>query len=121
MVNIRYDDKDFSFVNVCAPNTVAERTDFFKRLSTWTNQLTCNKENMVLAGDFNCLLDHDNTGHKSVHILKRVIQDLDLTDMWRNLNTEPGYTWCDGDDVPKSRIDGSSGVYGQVVPVEIAQ
>ena len=104
-VNIRYDDKDFSFVNVYAPNTAAERTDFFKRLSTWTNQLTCNKEKMVLAGDFNCLLDHDSTGDQSVHILKCVIQNLDLIDMWRNLNTEPGFTWCDGDDVPKSRID----------------
>ena len=38
LVNIRYDDTIFTFVNVYAPNTDAERTYFFKRLSIWTNQ-----------------------------------------------------------------------------------
>ena len=28
-----------------------------------------------------------------------------MLDVWRNMNTEPGFTWCDGEDVPKSRID----------------
>ena len=105
LVNIRYDDKDFSFVNIYAPNNATERTDFFKRVSTWTNQYTCNKENMILAGDFNCLLDSDSNGDKSIHTLKNVIKGLDLLDVWRNLNVEPGFTWCDGEDVPKSRID----------------
>ena len=105
LVNIRYDDKDFSFVNIYAPNNATERTDFFKRVSTWTNQYTCNKENTILARDFNCLLDSDSNGDKSVHTLKNVIKGLDLLDVWRNMNTEPGFTWCDGEDVPKSRID----------------
>ena len=106
LINFKYDEKDFTVVNVYAPNNTKDRIDFFKRVKTWTNQLTCNKENILIAGDFNCILDNStNNSDKSSHVLKTVLNDLDLIDLWSTLKTEPGYTWCDGTNTPKSRID----------------
>ena len=28
-----------------------------------------------------------------------------MIDLWSTLKTDPGYTWCDGTNTPKSRID----------------
>ena len=106
LINFKYDEKDFTIVNVYAPNNTKDRIDFFKRVKTWTNQLTCNKENILIAGDFNCILDNStNNSDKSCHVLKNVLNDLDLIDLWSTLKREPGYTWCDGTNTPKSRID----------------
>ena len=106
LINFKYDEKDFTVVNVYPPNNTKDRIDFFKRVKIWTNQLTCNKENIQIAGDFNCILDNStNNSDKSSHVLKSVLNDLDVIDLWSTLKTEPGYTWCDGTNTPKSRID----------------
>ena len=106
LINFKYDEKDFTVVNVYAPNNTKDRIDFFKRVKTWTNQLTCNKENILIVGDFNCILDNStNNTDKSSHVLKTVLNDLDLIDLWSTLKTDQGYTWCDGTNTPKSRID----------------
>ena len=104
LINFQYDDKKITIVNAYAPNNVKERIDFFKRVKTWTNQLTCNKENILIAGDMNCTLDNitKNTDRSS-HTLKKLLDDLDLIDLWPNFKTDPGFTctWCDGMNTPK--------------------
>ena len=106
MINFLYDDKKFTVVNAYAPNNVKERIYFFKRVKTWTNQLTCNKENILIAGDMNCTLDNIiKSTDRSSHTLKTLLDDLDLIDLWPAFKTDQGFTWCDGMNTPKSRID----------------
>ena len=43
---------------------------------------------------------------KSSRILQELLDYLDVKDLWRQVNPDKeGFTWCDGDNIPKSRID----------------
>ena len=81
LVNIRYEENVFTLVNIYAPNQIKERCDFFKRISSWCNQYTINKENFVIGGDFNCDLDNENNTDKSVNTLRQFIDDFQQIDV----------------------------------------
>ena len=77
---------------------------FFKKLKTFISQNTTNDSAVLLCGDMNCCQNrvHD----KSFSKLKDITTFLDLKDVW--LETHPllnGYTWCNANDLPTSRID----------------
>ena len=104
LVNVKYEDSSFTIVNIYAPNNEDSRIDFFKRMSTYISNYSIDVSNIVLCGDFNCKLDcqHDRSARK----LKNIIDSLDLFDFWRVKHKDlNGYTWCNGNDVPFSRID----------------
>jgi exonuclease III len=77
------------------------------------NQYSLNDQNIILAGDFNTVLNKEdrhcsqqNAIDKSPKHLFDLLSYLHLTDMWRiNEQNKHGYTWCDGQGIPKSRID----------------
>ena len=106
LVNIRYNDKIITLINIYAPNNEKDRIEFFKKLTSWINRHSKNLECIVLCGDFNCQIDSERND-KSVDILKKIMKTFYLKDSWLHLgkSNEQGFTWCDGNNVPRSRID----------------
>ena len=57
-----------------------------------------------MCGYFNCKLD--NLKDQSNSKLKKVISSFDLYDTWHSKHPQlNGYTWCNSEDIPSSRID----------------
>ena len=57
-----------------------------------------NVENIIICGDFNCVLSKERD--------KSLVKNVNLCDVWFDKHKElSGFTWCDGSDTPKSRID----------------
>ena len=67
-----------------------------------TSFITKNCTNENIIGDFNCQLDRREV--KSVKFLHNLLKHFDLYHVWEHPSTM-GYTWCDANDEPKSRID----------------
>lgn len=104
LVNLKYEEITFSIVNVYAPNYDQQRLEFFKRLKSFIFKYSVNIENVAVCGDFNCNIE--NTSDKSSEYLKHALKSLEMYDAWRHKhNTLNGYTWCNGEDIPSSRID----------------
>ena len=103
LINVELNGYIFSLINIYAPNTGSKRSEFFKNLQCFITK-HCLNDNILICGDFNCQLNDEKD--KSVHILKKMIDKLRLTDLrkknYSNLN---GLTWCDAENNPKSRID----------------
>jgi exonuclease III len=83
------------FINVYAPSGAekkTERENFFKY--SLTPLLPPTKTNILLAGDFNCIIQAaDSTGHEQFSKgLATIIQSFDLHDVWNTSTTQPGYT-----------------------------
>ena len=60
----------------------------------------------VIGGDFNCNANKQNDNHFKK--LWKLFEKLDLIDInvWHNKNpNNAGFTWCDAQNCPKSRID----------------
>ena len=104
LVNVRYDENVFTFVNVYAPNNDNDRVIFFKKLKTFISRNTLNENDILLCGDFNCC--KGRIYDKSYMKLLDTVRCLDLTDVWIDKHPQlNGYTWCNANDIPTSRID----------------
>ncbi len=89
----------FSFVNVYAPNIGAERVTFFKKLEVAVSVVPQDRITVV-AGDFNCTLDHTlDRNHEEPHShsadkLQSLITYHNLIDVWReSFSQVRQYTW----------------------------
>ncbi len=89
----------FSFVNVYAPNIGAERVTFFKKLEVALSVVPQDRI-IVVAGDFNCTLDHTlDRNHEEPHShsadkLQSLITYHNLIDVWReSFSQVRQYTW----------------------------
>ena len=103
LLNVKYDNNITSFVNVYAPNNEADRISFFKRLQSFINQNSMNLENVLMCGDLNCILNKERD--KSAKVLQNITTIMNMSDTWHDLHEQlSGFTWCDGNDIPKSRI-----------------
>ena len=104
LVNVKYEESFFTIVNIYAPNNEDSRIEFFKRMSIFISHNSIDVSNIVLCGDFNCKLDCQQD--RSARKLQTIIDSLELFDFWRVKHKDlNGYTWCNGNDVPFSRID----------------
>ena len=56
LLNLEVNDKEFTIVNVYAPNVISERIIFFKQVSKFINQHAVNKSGLIIGGDYNCVL-----------------------------------------------------------------
>lgn len=106
MINVRYNDKILTIVNIYAPNQEKQRIKFFKKLLTWINQKALNTDGLIMCGDFYCQLD-SLINEKSVSVIRKALKHFNLLDCWDkdekdNMN---GLTWCNSDNIPQSRID----------------
>jgi len=98
IVDLDVGELTLTLCNIYAPNT--EDPAFFKNVSEQMLAFQCDE--IIIGGDFNIVLDVsiDKAGGKptthwnSLKELKYIWENLDLTDIWRDLNPEvKGYTW----------------------------
>ena len=103
LVNVKLNDNIFSLVNVYAPNNEPNRLDFFKKLKLFISHLCIDENNVIIAGDFNCKIAERND--KSSCKLNDIVNCFELRYIWVDKHKElNGYTWCNGNDIPYSRI-----------------
>ena len=104
ILNVKYDNNIISIVNVYAPNNEADRITFFKRLQSFINQNSMNSGNVLMCRVLYCILYKERD--KSAKVLQNITTRMNMSDTWHNLHEQlSGFTWCDGNDIPNSRID----------------
>ena len=104
VLNVMIQEKYITYINVYAPNDEKTKHVFFDKLKRYVIQHAMYKENMYIFGDFNCNFEKDTDRCKGK--LRSILAYFDLIDVWYNQHTDlKGFTWCDNNDVPKSRID----------------
>ncbi len=103
----------FVFINVNAPNVGSERIELFLKIKSHISQYDKNVC-IVMAGDWNCT-EHFNVDRiseepnfQSGAVFFKLIQEHDLTDVWRNRNEGiKQYTWIkvSNNEVRGARLD----------------
>ncbi len=83
--------RDFTLINVYAPNISSDRIDFLANLKTKIPM----KNNVIIGGDFNCYEDFQldrsppltrkSSGYQGTVQLRDITNTFDLVDIWRNL------------------------------------
>ena len=110
---IRDGDSIVHLVNVYVPSTGPARVQFFRRMSTYMNNIGAD-ECVVLGGDFNCALEAaDRVGGQehyplSSAALRELTAQLSLVDIWRWHHPDvPAFTFTRVREgrVSQSRID----------------
>ena len=107
LVDVEGKGAKFRIINIYCPTETQDRTTILQAIQTLTH---CGKE-VIVGGDFNCILDvADRRSTSSVkldassHLLLNIIKDCKLVDAYRLRNpSTPGYTWTNGRTF--SRID----------------
>lgn len=103
----------FVFINIYAYNTGAARIELFHKLNDKLKQFNSNSV-IVLGGDWNCTTHHsvDRNAEEphppSASLLNSIVEEHDLTDVWRKLNSKVRqYTWVKitEDSVRAARLD----------------
>ena len=95
-----FEEKAFVFVNIYAPNDVAQQTAFFNKLSKHLEEFA--QDTIIIGGDFNCALtSQDKKGGNLITKKSAVIKEINalcdlynLNDIWQNTNPEKqSFTW----------------------------
>ena len=105
--NVTDNDNIFKIINVYAPNDEFERVRFFNNINSWINS----EEEILIGGDFNCVLnsviDRKNcTGSRDLGQidLNYLMSNHDLEDVWRRrFPNKLQFSWNRGNKF--SRID----------------
>jgi len=110
IVYIKTVDTDLLIVNLYGPND--DDLEFYVQLEELITDLDV--DNVIIGGDWNLVidfsLDYDNYKHynnpKAQEQVHKMIQNLDLNDIWRDINPERRrYTWRRSNPVQQSRLD----------------
>ena len=112
ILQTEFDNNNFVFVNIYAPNIPAEQQLFFRDLKDKIRPYA--NENVFLGGDFNCPLSSlDKKGGWPVEEKNAVIKDimnlcslLNLVDIWRRSHpNETKFTWHNPSFKIQCRLD----------------
>ena len=110
IADIIADNKKFTLVNLYAPNE--DKPEFLDEIFDTLKEFEC--ESIIIGGDFNCILssDVDKQGGRldskpnSRARLLSYIENYDLSDIWRNLNSNTRrYTWHSANGKIQCRLD----------------
>ena len=102
--------ENYLLVNIYGPNR--DNPEFYNNLRKKIREL--NVERVIIAGDFNLVLDPKIDYHNYKHInntkakeaVHAMIEDLDLNDIWRDLNPEyTRFTWRRSNPFQQARLD----------------
>lgn len=100
ILKVVFEERAFVFVNIYAPNDVAQQTTFFNKLSKQLEEFA--QDTIIIGGDFNCALTSlDKKGGNLITKKSAVIKEINalydlynLSDIWRNLNPEKqNFSW----------------------------
>ena len=109
LLNIKIQDKEITLGAVYGPNT--DDPIFFQNLQNKIDFM--GNDTIILGGDWNVPLDYNmdtvnyrgKNNTKANQEVKSMMQNLDLVDVWREINThDRKYTWF-GPNNKKSRLD----------------
>ena len=100
LINVEIDNQDHTILSVYAPNELNERILFYRDMQLFINTHANNKQNIVIGGDFNCVLSEKDcvTGKtdKITISLSNAMVKLNVIDIWRFLNPNgKDYTYID--------------------------
>ena len=107
---IKLASKPWILVNIYAPNK--DDLDIFQKFIDYTLNFVC--ENIIFDGDFNAVLDikmdkkrgNRTTHGKSIQKINEISDNLDLTDIWRDLHPEERrFTWRQKNPAMQRRLD----------------
>ena len=110
MISLNTMGKDYLFVNLYGPNK--DDPQFFIDLNDRIKAISCDR--IVIGGDWNLVLnfqlDYFNYKHynniKAQERVEIMMNELDLTDIWRELNPElKRFTWRRNRPLQQSRLD----------------
>lgn len=88
LIKAKIKERSFVFVNIYAPNIGKDRIKLFEMLKNTLVSLS-QEDFLIIGGDFNCTLDFviDRNGEEphpaSAKVLKAMITQLGLVDVWR--------------------------------------
>ncbi len=90
LLNIEIDKLGYSIISIYAPNAVHDRIVFFEQLHAFVNLHALNMNRIIIAGDFNCVVEkNDRISGKvdrSTSSLNDLIGEFNLIDLWRFIN-----------------------------------
>ncbi|KAL9964015.1 hypothetical protein ACROYT_G027586 [Oculina patagonica] len=127
IIDLEVDELTLTICNIYAPNT--DDPTFFQNVSEELSRFKC--EEIILGGDFNLVMDvaKDKMGGKltthrnSLKVIQNIRDNLDLTDIWRDLNPEERrYTWRQNKPEIHCRLDFflvSASLAGRVLKADI--
>lgn len=87
------------------------RNDFIKISDGWIKKYALNEKNIIIGGDWNCCMNYGDrntlthSNHSSRMCIKRLVDNLDLRDIWHDLQTATRYTWSNKAGTVLSRFD----------------
>ncbi len=98
LLNIEIGSIEYSLLNVYAPNDSSDRISFLKQIRLFLNQHAVTKTRLIIAGDFNCVLERKDRASGNIdnssNFLRQLLDDLKLIDIWRSLHpNEVEYTY----------------------------
>ena len=111
LVNVNIDGDIYSIANLYCPNEVNDRITFLKDTTIWISSVKATDDKVFVMGDINCVDDPSdrasNRMDKSAEYYKTLKTELQLTDIWKDLNDkDKGYTFIDPSlNGRNSRID----------------
>jgi hypothetical protein len=111
LVNVNIDFDIYSIANLYCPNEVNDRITFLKDTTIWISSVKATDDKVFVMGDINCVDDPSdrasNRMDKSAEYYKTLKTELQLTDIWKDLNDkDKGYTFIDPSlNGRNSRID----------------
>ena len=86
------------------PNKEYDRLRSLNSLKKFISTFSEQGSKIIIGSDFNCNANIQND--KSFKILCKLFKEQDLIDVWHYKNPNyVGFTWCDAQNCPKSRID----------------
>ncbi len=98
LIKAKIKDVVFVFININAPNVGRDRIRLFEVLKNTLGSLS-QEDFVIVGGDFNCTLDFvvDRNGEEphplSAKVLKAIITQLGLVDVWREKKKVRQYSW----------------------------
>ena len=110
IIDLEVDELTLTICNIYAPNK--DDHNFFQNVSEELLRFKC--QQIILGGDFNLVMDvaKDKKGGKSMthrnslKVIQNIRDNLDLTDIWRDLNPEERrYTWRQNKPEIQCRLD----------------
>ena len=110
IIDLEVDELTLTICNIYAPNK--DDPNFFQNVSEELSRFKC--QEIILGGDFNLVMDvaKDQNGGKSMthrnslKVIQNNQDNLDLTDIWRDLNPEERrYTWRQNKPEIQCRLD----------------
>ncbi len=100
LLNVKYKDTSFTFVNLYAPNNCTNRIEFLTEAQQWISENAHTESNLIVCGDLNSVLDSRERSSGTIQLCSPALESFiklnKLVDTWRLMNKNTlEYTYID--------------------------